>query len=102
MPPAASETFESETRDADWAGPTERGIKQRFKNVRGAKLRAAECRESRCRLTIAGTEAEVSQTIADLEGKRGLSGFAKSVLLTAPERKPDGSLELRAFAVFER
>jgi hypothetical protein len=100
--PAAAEVFESEVRDADWAKSTERGIKQRFKNVRGATLRETECRQSRCRLMITGSENEVSQAIADLEGARGLTGFATSVLLTAPERKPDGSLELRAFAVFER
>jgi hypothetical protein len=100
--PAAAEAFEAEVRDVEWAKSTERGIKQRFKNVRGAALREAECRQSRCRLTLAGSENEVSQAIADLEGARGLTGFAASVILTAPERKPDGSLELRAFAVFDR
>jgi len=94
--------FEAEVRDDEWAKPTERGIKQRFKHVRGAKLREAECRQSRCRLVIAGSKSDVAQTIADLESARGLTGFAKSVLLTAPERQADGSLELRAFALFER
>ena len=100
--PAAAEAFESESRDADWAKSTERRIKQRFKNVRGGTLHAAECRQTRCQLTITGSENQVAQAIEDLGSARGLTGFADSVLLTAPERKPDGSLELRAFAVFAR
>jgi len=100
--PAAAEVFASETRDTEWAKSTEHRIKLRFKNVRGGTLRAAECRQTRCQLTITGSENQVSQAIADLGSARGLTGLADSVLLTAPERKRDGSLELRAFAVFSR
>jgi hypothetical protein len=98
----AEATFTGQARDADWAPATETEIRRRFQKVRGAKLQTAECREDRCQLVVAGSEADVSQTIADLESDRGLHGFASNVLLTAPERKPDGSLVLRAFAVFER
>jgi len=104
LPPtqSAEATFSAQPRDAEWAPATEAEIRRRFHQVRGAQLQTAECREDRCRLVVAGSEADVSQTIADLEGDRGLHGFASNILLTAPERKPDGSLVLRAFAVFER
>ncbi len=104
LPPAQTPeaAFTSQTRDAEWAPATETEIKRRFKQVRGAKLEQTECREDRCRLVVAGSEADVGQTIADLESDRGLHGFATNVLLTAPERKPDGSIVLRAFAIFER
>lgn len=99
---ATDEKFDAETRDAGWASETESGIKQRFDKVRGAKLEAAECRQSQCRLTITGSEGDLAQTIADLEGPRGLHGYAKNILLTAPAKKPDGTIELRAYAIFER
>lgn len=94
--------FESESRDVGWASETESGIQQRFAKVRGAKLEAAECRQQQCKLTIVGSEGDLAQTIADLEGPRGLHGYAKNILLTAPAKKPDGTLELRAYAIFER
>ena len=99
---SADATFESEQRDIGWAADTESTIQQRFEKVRGAKLAGTECRQTQCKLTIVGSEGDVSQTIADLESHRGLHGYAKNILLTAPARKPDGTLELRAFAIFER
>jgi hypothetical protein len=104
LPPTLSPeaAFTAQNRDTDWAPSTEDEIRRRFKKVRGAKLSEAECRQSQCRIIVAGTQADVSRTIADLESDRGLHGFAQNILLTAPERKPDGSLVLRAFALFER
>jgi len=99
---AANEEFENEPRDGEWAAAIETGIKSRFEKVRGGKLEVAECRKSRCRLTITGSEGDLAQTISDLEGPRGLHGYAKNVLLTAPIQKSDGSIELRAIAVFDR
>ncbi len=98
----AEATFESEARDVGWAADTESTIQQRFEKVRGAKLSGTECRQTQCKLTIVGSEGDVAQTIADLESHRGLHGYAKNILLTAPAKKPDGTLELRAFAIFER
>jgi hypothetical protein len=95
-------TFAAEQRDDDWAPGVEKELVKRFANVRGAKLEDAECRHSQCRIVLAGSSSEVSRSIADLEGSRGLHGYAKNIVLTAPEKKPDGSLVLRAFAVFER
>lgn len=102
-PPLGIEAeFASQSRDDDWAPATETELKQRFKKIRGAKLQETECHQSSCRFVVAGSEADVSQTIADLESDRGLHSFAKNVLLTLPERKPDGSLVLRAFLLFDR
>lgn len=101
-PSHADQKFDAEQRDGGWASEVESGIKQRFEKVRGGKLEAAECRQTQCKLTIIGSEGELAQTIADLEGARGLHGYAKNILLTAPAKKPDGSIELRAFAIFER
>jgi len=99
---ASNDVFEAEARDAEWAPTVESGIKQRFEKVRGAKLEATECRRTQCRLTIVGVEGDLAQTIADLEGSRGLHGYARSILLSAPVPKSDGTIELRAFAQFDR
>lgn len=104
LPPgkSADAVFDNEQRDVDWAADVESGIKRRFEKVRGAKLEATECRQSQCKLTIVGSEGDLAQAIADLEGPRGLHGYAKNILLSAPAKKADGTLELRAFALFER
>lgn len=98
----AEQVFATETRDDDWAPGVEKELAKRFANVRGAKLEDTECRHSQCRIVLAGSASEVSRSIADLEGSRGLHGYAKNIVLTAPEKKSDGSLVLRAFAVFDR
>ncbi len=98
----AEASFDGESRDAAWASETEGTIARKFEKVRGAKLEKAECKQTQCKLTIVGSEGDVAQAIADLESARGLHGFAKNVLLTAPEKQSDGTLQLRAFAVFER
>jgi hypothetical protein len=106
-PPAPGVTadvaFAAQPRDADWAPGAEDEIRKRYRQVRGARLEATECRRSQCRLVIAGSEADVGQTIADLErAQGGLRGFAANLVLTAPEHKPDGTMVLRAFAMFDR
>jgi hypothetical protein len=98
----AAEVFSEETRDATWAAPTEAALGQRLAKVRGGTVEHTECRSSRCQITLAGSPGEIKKSIADLESHRGLHGFARSVLLTAPEKRPDGKLVLRAYAVFER
>jgi hypothetical protein len=98
----AEAVFSAETRDDDWAPKVEKELAKRFAKVRGAKLEDTECRQSQCRIVVHGNPAEVSRTIADLEGTRGLHGYAKNIVLTAPEKKSDGSIVMRAFAVFER
>jgi hypothetical protein len=99
---AAENKFLTETRDDEWAPQTETKIRKRFENIRGAHVEAMECRERQCKIVLAGSEGDIGQTIADLEGHRGLHGFAKNVVLTAPTKQDDGSIELAIYAVFER
>lgn len=100
-PPAAATEFAAQSRDPQWASATEAEITKRVRALRGAKLEATECRHDQCVLTVAGSEAEVGKTIAELEGPHGLHGFARNVLLTAPETR-DGKMVLRAYALFDR
>ena len=100
-PPAAATEFGAQARDPEWASATETEIRKRFRSMRGAKLEATECRQDQCLLTVAGSETEVGKTIAELEGPHGLHGFARNVLLTAPETR-DGKMVLRAYALFDR
>jgi hypothetical protein len=99
--PTAEDTFSEEDRDVVWAPKTEAEIAKRWKQVRGAKLDTSECRRTQCRLVIAGTEQEVATSIADLEGPRGLHGFAENVLLTSPAKNGD-TITLRIYAKFDR
>jgi len=101
-PPTPRDTYATETRDAPWAAPTEATLRKRFATIRGGKLAGVTCHASVCELVIAGTKAEVGQTIADLEGARGLHDISTGQFLTAPEQKPDGSIALRIYASFAR
>jgi hypothetical protein len=98
---APTSTFDSETRDAVWAPKTEDEIRRRFKSLRGGSLDATECRQAQCLLTLSGSEEQIGQTLAELETRRGLVGFAHHVVLSGPEQK-DGKLVVKAYAVFER
>lgn len=100
--PTPAQEFASQTRDADWASPTETEIKKRWQQIRGGALEDVECHQSQCKLTIVGSQRDVGRSIADLEGAHGLHGFAKSLYLSGPEKKPDGTIVLRAYASFER
>ena len=101
-PPTPRDTYATETRDAPWAAPTEATLRKRFAVLHGGKLAEVACHTSVCELVITGTKAEVGQTIADLEGARGLHDISTGQFLTAPEQKPDGSIVLRIYASFER
>lgn len=93
----------AEARDPAWADATEAELRRRLREIRGARLEGTECRRTLCRLTFAGSEAEIGDAIAALEHPRGgLVGFASNLVLTAPERTAEGALVLRAFARFER
>lgn len=95
--------FAQERRDESWAAATETEIAHRLEHLRGAALEGTECRQTECRIILAGADPkELSKAIADIQGKHGLVGFASSVLLTAAEPRADGRLVLRAFATFER
>jgi hypothetical protein len=94
-------TFESETRDAVWAAKTEDEIRRRFRSLRGGSLDTTECRQDQCLLTLSGTEEQMTQTLGELETKRGLVGFAHHIVLTGPVQK-DGKLVIKAYAIFAR
>ena len=104
LPPAptADDTFSEESRDAGWATKTEAELQKRWKNVRGGKLQTVECHTSYCKLVISGPEQDLAMTISDLEGPRGLHGFAENVLLTAPSTNADNTITLRVYARFDR
>lgn len=98
----AQQTFEAQPRDPEWAAETERELARRWKQVRGAAIQGAECRQDQCRVVVAGSEGDVGQTIADLDSPRGLQSISKSVLLSAPSKRSDGKVELALYVMFER
>ncbi|MBA3538704.1 MAG: hypothetical protein H0T79_03685 [Deltaproteobacteria bacterium] len=95
-----AEAFASEPRDPAWATRTEGAIRDRLTSL-GTKLET-ECHQTRCKLVLDGGNAEVSKALARIESANGLVGFASSIVLTAPEQRADGTMVLRAFAIFER
>jgi len=100
--PTPRDLYAAQTRDGEWADSTEATLRKRFAKIRGGKLSALACRETVCELVIAGTKGEVGQTIADLEGARGIHDISTGQFLTAPEARPDGSIVLKIYASFER
>jgi hypothetical protein len=100
-PRTPSAAFLAESRDPAWAAETEAEIKKRWSKIRGGTLGELECRHSRCRLVVTGSEGDVGQAIADLGGHRGMHGYA-TVVLGAPTRRPDGTVELLIHAEFDR
>ncbi len=100
--PTADDTFSQETRDVAWAAATEAQINERWKQVRGGKLESLECRQTQCRVVVKGSEDDVATSVADLEGPRGMHGFAQSVMLTNPQKHDDGTISLRVFVRFDR
>jgi hypothetical protein len=100
--PTAEDDFQTETRDDDWAKETEAELAKRFKRLRAGKIESTECRQSQCRVVIGGSTDDVATAVADLEGPRGLHGYAKDVRLTSPTTNDDGSVALRVFVRFAR
>lgn len=100
--PTANDVFETEPRDDAWAAKTEAELAQRLAKIRGGKIDKPECHQTQCRVVIAGNEQDVGASVADLEGSRGLHGYAKGVLLTSPERNANGDVSLRVFVQFAR
>lgn len=100
--PTAQQAFEAQPRDPEWAPETERELARRWKQLRGAAIEGAECRQDQCRVVVAGSEGDVGQTIADLDSPRGLQAISKSVLLSAPSKRSDGKVELALYVMFER
>ncbi len=91
-----ADQFAAEPEDKQWAVETEAKIKQRVPAADVA------CKTTRCRLTISGPEKDVSAALDKLESEQSLRGIAVSVLLSEPEKKPDGSWTVKAYARFNR
>lgn len=99
-PPAPitnEQAFAAEPVDTAWRATTEHEIKRRL-----PKASEIECHTTQCRVTIVGTTTEVSAAMDQMQSDKSLRGIAHDVLLTAPEKQPDGKLALRAFVRFER
>lgn len=100
--PAASEVFAAQPRDPAWADATERELKQRIPALASAQLLSTECRHDQCMLELGGAEQDVAAILSRLESPtKGITGFAKSLMLTAPEQR-DGKTIVRAYAQFDR
>jgi type IV secretory pathway VirB10-like protein len=99
--PSAEDTFVAQPRDDAWAKQTEAELAKRWKQIRGGTLESTECRKVECRLVVTGTQDAVAQAVADLEGPRGLHGFAENVLLSNPTVAGD-TVTLRIYARFAR
>lgn len=97
-PSPQQQAFTAQTRDPAWAGTTEAEIKRRLATLKGAKLEAAECRDSQCELTIGGSTEDVTTALSALEGFRDI---AQSMVLTAPEMR-DNKMVVRAYLQFDR
>lgn len=99
--PSHRDVFAAQTRDPAWASRTEDELKDRVRTLTLTAVQRVECRADQCELTITGPIEAVETTIAKLEGPKGLSTMAKSLLLGGPERNGE-QMTLRAYALFDR
>lgn len=99
--PTAEDVFSEEPRDDAWAVKTEAELAKRWKQIRGGTVESIECRRTRCRVLLVGPQNDIAAALADLEGPRGLHGYAQNVHLTAPQQRAD-DIALRIFVRFER
>lgn len=100
--PTPPQLYAHERRDPTWGPETEKAIERQLAKLEGATLENTECHETQCELTFAGDEAGMMKAIGTLESKKGLAAMAESLMLTAPSKRADGSLQLRAYATFSR
>lgn len=99
--PSHRDVFTVQTRDPAWASRTEDELEDRVRTLTLTAVQRVECRADQCELTITGPVEAVETTIAKLEGPKGLSTMAKSLLLGGPERNGE-QLTLRVYALFDR
>jgi hypothetical protein len=101
--PTPAQLYASEPRDLDWGPRTEKEIEQRLAHLKGANLESTECHVTQCQIALASVDTDALRVaIGELEAQRGLAGLATSMILSAPEKRADGSLLLRAYVSFER
>jgi hypothetical protein len=92
-----AEQFDAEPVDRFWKTNTEAELRRRV-----PKASAIDCHQTLCRITLAGSELDVSTQSEELVAERSLHGLVGSVVLTAPAKHADGTLELRAYARFSQ
>ena len=98
--PTQEDKFAEESFEAGWKAKTEAELGTRLKPVPNVK--SYECRQTQCLIVIAGTDNEVGKAISALEADHAMHEIARNIILTAPIRRPDGTVELHAFAQFDR
>src|SRR5207249_1510981 len=95
-PQQIAQQFDAEPIDRFWKTNTEAEIRRRVPTAN-----AIECHQTLCRITLAGTETDVAAQSEQHGAERSLQGIVGSIVLTAPAKRADGTLELRAYARFE-
>jgi hypothetical protein len=96
----ADQKFDAEPIDRTWASTTQVALAERLKTV--SNVKATECHTLQCRIVVIGTQREIGKSIELLTSDRALHSFARTITLTAPTRRDDTTIELHAFAHFER
>jgi hypothetical protein len=86
-----AERFQNEDVDAAWKSRTEADLRKRLAKHPPAET---ECKASMCRLTITGSETDVSAAMEDLQA---LHDAAQSLVLTRPE-----PTKIVAYLTYER
>ena len=97
-PTAPGERFAAERVDETWRSREETELRGKLAHLHGGPPQL-ECRSTTCLVTVTASEAELRAAITDL-GQ--LHGLARAMVLTAPEKQPDGRLALRAYVQFDR
>ncbi len=90
-PSSVAGEFDAEPIDRFWRTNTEATIRRHMAN-----LSELECHKTLCQITATGSEAEVERAFD------GMRGVTDSLLFTAPDIRPDGTVALRAYARFTR
>jgi hypothetical protein len=93
-----AEQFAADPVDSMWKSRTEGDLKRAFAKMKHPPTEA-ECHTRLCRLTIAGSDADVEASIDELQGLRDQ---AQSLLLTAPVKGADGQMKMTAYLQYER
>jgi hypothetical protein len=99
-PQTLDEQFADEPVDNAWKAKTEAALGKRLASV--PHIKHVDCHQTQCRLVIGGTEHDVGKAIDALESDHALHELARNVILTAPTKRDDGTIELHAFAQITR
>jgi len=86
-PQQVAAQFDAEPVDRLWKQNTEAKLRRQIANA------TIECHSTICRVTFAGSEADITTQTEQLAG-------AGAFTLTAPSKRADGTLELQAYARF--